>query len=150
MKTRLSGSSVIRTIYYQNQESFSLNLLLSNPGKKIPGKMVFKKFYWTHKNVTAIFASKHRRISLSENGFIVEFRVFIDYVTLTSKYSNFTRSKFYGIYALVVWGSVINLWKPKTRQQTLMDSFSVLQFGACRIVRWTSNIYLCVCSGINR
>ena len=39
---------------------------------------------------------------------------------------------------------VINLWKPKTRQQTFLDSFSVLQFGACRIVGWTSNIFLCV------
>ena len=30
---------------------------------------------------------------------------------------------------------VINLWKPKTRQQTFLDSFSVLQFGACRAVK---------------
>ena len=40
---------------------------------------------------------------------------------------------------------VINLFKPKTRPQTFLDSFSVLQFGACiRIVRWTSKIFLYV------
>ena len=50
----------------------------------------------------------------------------------------------------VQYWNVIDLWKPKTGQQTFLDSFSVLQFGACRIVRWTSNIFLCVYSGINR
>ena len=39
---------------------------------------------------------------------------------------------------------VINLWKPKTRQQTFLGSFSVLQFRACWIVKWTSNIFFCV------
>ena len=57
---------------------------------------------------------------------------------------------------IVVWASsivasvcvecwdVVNLWKPKTRQQIFLDSLSVLQFGACRILRFTSNIFLCV------
>ena len=51
------------------------------PGKMVPGKMVFKNFYSTHKNV--IFASKYRQVLLIQNGFVVEFWVFIDYVTLT-------------------------------------------------------------------
>ena len=54
-----------------------------SPKKLPPGKMVFQKFYSTHKNVTVIFACKYRRILLSENEFVVEFWVFIDYVTLT-------------------------------------------------------------------
>ena len=49
----------------------------------VPGKMVFYQFYSTHKNVIVIFASKFRRILLIENGFVVEFWVFIDYVILT-------------------------------------------------------------------
>ena len=53
------------------------------PGKKVPGKMVFYKFDSAHKNVSIIFASKYRQILLIENGFVVEFWVFIDYVTLT-------------------------------------------------------------------
>ena len=44
---------------------------------------------------------------------------------------------------------VINLWKPKTRQQIFLDSFSVLQFDA--YVGWwrKRQTSFCVCSGIN-
>ena len=46
--------------------------------------MIFKIFYVTHENITVIFASKYRRVLLIENaGFVVEFWVFIDYVTVT-------------------------------------------------------------------
>ena len=53
------------------------------PRKMVPGKIVFYKFHSTHKNVIVIFAFKYRRILLIENGFVVEFWVFIDFVTLT-------------------------------------------------------------------
>ena len=44
---------------------------------------------------------------------------------------------------------VINLWKPKTRQQIFLDSFSVLQFGAY-VRSWRERqTSFCVCSGIN-
>ena len=44
---------------------------------------------------------------------------------------------------------LINLWKPKTRQQIFLDSFSVLQFGAY-VGSWRKRqISFCVCSGIN-
>ena len=52
------------------------------PRKMVPGEMVFKIFYLTHKNVTVIFASKYRRFLLIGNGFVVKFWVFIDYATL--------------------------------------------------------------------
>ena len=64
------------------------------PRKMVSGKMVFYKFHSTHKNVTVIFVSKYRRLLFIENGFVVEFWVFIHYVTLTWKYSNFARSNF--------------------------------------------------------
>ena len=44
---------------------------------------------------------------------------------------------------------VINLWKPKTRQQISLDSFSVLQFGTY-VGSWRKRqTSFCVCSGIN-
>ena len=55
----------------------------NGPWKNGPRKMVFQKFYSTHKNVSVIFASKYRRILLIKNKFVVEFWVVIDYVTLT-------------------------------------------------------------------
>ena len=46
--------------------------------------------------------------------------------------------------------NVINLWKPKTRQQSFLESFSVLQFGA-HVGSWCKRrISFCVCSGIKR
>ena len=55
----------------------------NNPRNNGAGKMVPGKFYFTYKNITVIFASKYRRILLTENGFVLEFRIFIDYVKLT-------------------------------------------------------------------
>ena len=44
---------------------------------------------------------------------------------------------------------VINLWKPKTRQQIFLDSFSVLQFGTY-VGSWRKRLTsVCVCSGMN-
>ena len=44
---------------------------------------------------------------------------------------------------------VINVWKPKTRQQIFLDSFSVLQFSAY-VGSWRKRqTFFCVCSRIN-
>ena len=44
---------------------------------------------------------------------------------------------------------VINLWKPKTRQQIFLDFFSVLQFSAY-VGSWRKRqTSFCVCNGIN-
>ena len=54
-----------------------------------------------------------------------------------------------GVCVCVECSDVINLWKPKTRQQSFLDSFSVLQFGAY-VGSWRKcQTSFCLCSGIN-
>ena len=51
----------------------------------------------------------------------------------------------------VEYSDVINLWKPKTRQEIFLDSFSVLQFGAY-VGSWRNRqtSFLCVVESINK
>ena len=55
-----------------------------------------------------------------------------------------------GVCVCVECSDVINLWKPKTRQQIFLDSFyNVLQFGTY-LGSWRKRqTFFCVCSGIN-
>ena len=44
---------------------------------------------------------------------------------------------------------VIHLWNPKIRQQTFLDSFSVLQFGAY-VWSWSKRLLVCVMESIDK
>ena len=53
------------------------------------------------------------------------------------------------IMVCVECSDVIHLWKPKTRQQIFLDSFSALKFGTY-VGSWRKRqTFFCVCSGIN-
>ena len=98
-------------------------------GKKAPGKMVPRKILgWASRIVVCVCGMLGCDQSMRTQN--------------SATKSRGVSAEYRGVCVCVECWDVINLWKPKTRQQTFLDSFSVLQFGACRIVRWTSNNFL--------
>ena len=76
-------------------------------------KMLFYKFYLTQKNVSGIFACKYTNFTdfygkLFKKLYFCNFTLNLvkkNDVTLPSKYGNFTRSEFHGIFACLVLAS---------------------------------------------
>ena len=112
------------------------------PGKNGPGKIVPKK--------NGPRETQKRKIVGWASSIVVcvwNNRMWLIYEN--PKLDNKHKTRKQKIVRCVECSDVINLWKPKTRQQIFLDSFSVLQFGAY-VGSWRERqTPFCVCSGIN-
>ena len=107
-------------------------LLELNPGKMVPGKLVPGKLRneksWGERRVSwCVWVWNVQMWSIYENPKL-------DNKHKTRKQTQNSETKNRGVSVehrgvCVECSDVINLWKPKIRQQIFLDSFSVLQFG---------------------
>ena len=163
-----SKDTFVRFWIFRKNWHFRCDLRM-NPGKMVPKNGPREKWSpenyspenWSPQNAK----TKNRRVSVEHRGVCVcvwnvgMWSIYVnpklDNKHKTRNQTQNSETKNRGVSVehrgmCVECSDVINLWNPKTRQQTFLDSFSVLQFGAF-VGSWGKRqTCFCVCSAISR